>query len=224
MINLVFSQTDVMRNFMRLFSIITSTLVLFVSCQDRQENKVTMPHDTVVIEQSDTLVKISKPLFNFDTLIFKKSFDSLVSRITDIQLKTSLQIDTIKSMGDFNFYPFVDSAIYTIKYRFRPPKPHGLLSITIYESFFKDSLTAEKQFKRTKVAGGREGLADQNVPGLSYAFDFVIKYKDKIIALNAPCSYADKSYRKLLPLFKHSFKIELPADTISCKCGWFCNE
>lgn len=199
-------------------------MVLFSSCQDSGENKAVTSYDTLLIEKSDTSVKIPKPLFCFDTLTFKKSFDSLVSIITDTQLKTSLQIDTIKSMGEFNFYPFVDSAIYTIKYRFRPPNPHGFLSVTIYESFFKDSLNADKLFKRTKVAGGREGLADQNVPGLSYAFDYVIKYKDKIIALNAPCPYADKSYRKLLPLFKQSFKIELPSDTISCKCGWFCNE
>lgn len=211
-----------MRYFMKINNIILIIFALFISCQNQQEKKVFIKNDSVLISTIDTVKQIKPQILYFDTLLFKKSFDSLISLIMGTKIKSSLQIDTTNNMEDFKFYPFVDSSLFTIKYRFRSPKPNGLLSITIYESFFKDSIIAGRQFKISKFAGSKEGFKNHGVPGLSYANDFVIKYKDKIVALNAPCPYADKSYRRLLTIFKNSFKIKIPADTIKCNCGWFC--
>ncbi len=171
---------------------------------------------------------------NFDTLMFKKYVDSSFQIILDFKITpgwkfaiTELKIDTLLDNKKSGFYPFINSSLYTIKYTFISPSPRRLghkrvSTITVYESFFKDSILANEQFKITKEAGSKNAPDTISSAGLSYTYDYLIKHKDRIFLLNAPCGYSNRNFKKLIPIFKNSFKINVPEDTISCTCGGYC--
>ena len=215
----------------QLLFILTALFGFTVSCEqqnDQDKNVITekKQDSTQTLAQMGATSTIPQTTFQFDTLVFKKGIDSLIKSIYSSHVKTTLQADTIKKQGEFKIYPFIDSAQWTIKYRFRP-KPAGGLSVTVYESQLADTSTADRLLKITKAFGQQDSpypREHQNraPAGLSYAYDFVFRHKDKIFALNTPCTYSDKNYYKLLYSFKKSFKATIPSDTIACHCGGFC--
>jgi hypothetical protein len=204
-------------------SIFPLLLVLFSCVRNRNvENEVLyQTQDTsFAAVKADTSFSNQSLIFKFDASFFKNSADSLLSLINGKKTTIRLQIDTIKNLGGYEFYPFVESASWTIRYRFKP-KPDKSLGFAVYESHFPDKQIANNQFHKTKESG-KDSLEIILQSGLSYAYDFVVMYENKIFALNAPCTFANFNYRKLLSSFKKSFRANIPPDTIICRCGVHC--
>lgn len=190
-------------------------LLVPLSCgrQRGVENKVLNQTQgtSLVADKADTSFSNQSLIFKFDTSSFKNSADSLLSLINGKKTTIRLQIDTIKNLGGYEFYPFVESANWTIRYRFKP-KPDKSLGFAVYESRFPDKQITNNQFHKTKESG-----KDIDALGLSYAYDFVVMHENKLFALNVPCTFANYNYRKLLSSFKKSFRANIPPDTITCR-------
>ena len=104
-------------------------IVLFgltASCgqQSKQDRVVEEKKDsTPTVLQRDTLAPVTQKTFHFDTLSFRQNVDSLIKSIYSTHMRTTLQVDTFYTKPKYdilNYYPFADSAQWTIKYRFRP--------------------------------------------------------------------------------------------------------
>lgn len=210
---------------MRNHSILFLILLLFAACGEPEQRPLKEP-DTIVPQpkKKDTVVPVAPPAtLQLDTMHFKKSFDSLLTLILGKPIVSRLVVDTVSKN---RYYPFIDSAQLTVRYRFHTPSPDRMMSIWIYESFYTDTLMADRRFKFTRKLGGSETLGDFTRPapaGLSYAIDYAVRNGNKIILLNAPCPYSDKSFRRLLPVFKRNIGGVMPDDSLSCNCGTYCD-
>jgi hypothetical protein len=155
--------------------------------------------------------------FQFDTTYFKQQVDSLFTYINHRHKGTRLRVDTFKYNRHYWFYPFLDSTQYTLRYRFKP-KPDTHLSFEVYEAHYTNQAISNDRFLKTY----QEGVDTTGMYGLSYAYDFVIKKDDVIVALAVPCTFSARNQRRLLNSFKTAFHSPIPADTVTCHCGFNC--
>ena len=194
-------------------------LLVIGSCKEQRKEigQSKSQRDSLSLAQSDTMSQVRKPLFQFDTAYFKQRADSLFTYINHRHKGTRLRVDTFKYNRHYWFYPFLDSAQYTLRYRFKP-KPDTHLSFEVYEAHYTNQAISNDRFLKTY----QEGVDTLGMPGLSYAYDFVIKKDDVIVALAVPCTFSARNQRRLLNSFKTAFHSPIPADTVTCHCGFNC--
>jgi hypothetical protein len=194
-------------------------LLVIGSCKEQRKEiaKPISDIDSLTISQTDTTSNVKMVRFQFDTTYFKQQVDSLFTYINHQHKGTRLRVDTFKYNRHYWFYPFLDSAQYTLRYRFIP-KPENSLTFEVYEAHYTNQAISNDRFSKTF----QEGVDTLGMPGLSYAYDFVIKKDDVIVALAVPCTFSDRNYRALLSYFKDSFHSVIPTDTLTCRCGDRC--
>lgn len=194
-------------------------LGFLVSCGGRRQEVALQDSakDTLQIVLPDSVTQTRATALQLDTAYFKQRVDSLYTYINHKHKGTRLRVDTFRYNRHYWYYPFLDSAQYAIRYRFKP-KPDTHLSFEVYEAHYTNQAISNDRFLKTY----QEGVDTLGMPGLSYAYDFAIKKEEVIVALAVPCTFSAKNQQRLLKYFKAAFHVPIPADTLTCQCGFYC--
>ncbi len=178
----------------------------------------------VLIEDSTKRVKITAvlhPIFNVQKFVLLT--DSFLSELEGKPIKLNFQTDTL--LKDTSVFQSFYSALFTsnkaqiTRYTFDPPKRSKALRFWYIEAVYGDKLATNEAFEKLIRQSGKVEIEKDNLPGLTYTNDFVIKAENKILWLNTGCAYSFANHKKMKEIMMHSLPTINIQDSIWCRCG-----
>jgi hypothetical protein len=195
-----------------------SLLIILAGCQ--ADNKTAEQ----VQESSDIKVTVEEKLLlneksTFDLARFRRLSDSLLSAITGDPIQLTCTLDTLQQNSPSLFDALLPSSSFVCVYSFHPGRKNSILRLTITRAYYPDTAAANKTFRTLLDLGSDQ---HDEIPGLTYTNDHVLKTAHEIYWLNTGCSYADFNHRKIKEFMLSSLSIENIEDSIMCVCGGNC--
>lgn len=163
----------------------------------------------------------SKPAFNVQkfVLLTDSFLTQVENRIIKLTFKTdTLKNDTVRPQSFFNSL-FTSNRILATKYSFVPPIGSKALRFWFIEALYEDNLATNEAFEKLISQSGKVEIENDNLPGLTYTNDYVIKAENKILWLNTGCTYSFANHKKMKEIMMHSLPPIYIQDSIWCRCG-----